>query len=1382
MENIFGQIPYRLLPLLLGVCLGMVPFLSAQSPLDNDDVRFEHIDISRGLIDSNVSSIIQDDQGILWFGTSSGLNSWDGYQFKDFVYTPFEEGSLPHNQIQTMYKDRHGFIWIGTYGGLSRLNPRTQEFTNFYADPDDDSSLSSALVISVFIDSKDRLWVGTGNGLNMSSDGGQNFTRFYEDNSNPRALSNKTIRSITEDEQGRIWIGHYAGISIWQEGWIGFQNIYHDPDAQKGLPGQYTMSFAYDADNRLFIGSWEGYVSMYDADNGHFTSHQLPTEGIYQLSFGSDGLLWIATWTGGLFALDTKTGEYQRFQHEEHNPYSLSHNLVYSLFEDDGGILWVGTRGGGINRFDPKKNRFQVYQRNNGQRSISPGEYTVLSPDSRGNLWLGTYSSGLDVLDLERGLVHNFSHDPDTPNSLQDVYIRDVFEDRMGRLWILTQSGLARYDYDSQSFVTIGAPFEEKILNHLMQDQQGNLWFGTYNNGIIRTDESFSSFDYFIHSESDPASISDNLVAQIYEDSAGNIWVGTNNGLDRWNGSGFDHYRYDAEDINTISGNKIVSIVEDQFGQLWIGTGSGGVNIYDPKRDGFNHFTTKDGLPSNTIVNLLPDEQNRMWIGTRRGMVIMDPEYRDLVLIDEDDGLLSSQINSAAAVAHDGSIFISTDEGVYRIPSLEYVNNSHEPNTVITGIEVSGREVIPHAEENLILNNEENLIIFHFAATDYSSPKKNRFRYRLVGHDLQWSNAHTSNQALFANLAPGSYVFEVRGSNNDGVWSQHPARFAFSVKPPWYLSVAALGSFTVFTLLFVFTAINFFHIRWQLHKRKLLEESKINKLLEHKVGERTAELREARQRAEDADQAKTRFLANISHDIRTPLNSIIGLSELLDQDENPKHIRQYNRTIQIESKKLLNLINEILDMSKIEAGKFQPHMTSFDLRELLETVSEAFHQQAVEKGLIFNVHIDPDLPNTIVSDRVSLTRIIENLLSNALKFTNIGSIRLFAEETIGQGGAQRIRFRVDDSGIGIPKEKQDQVFQSFEQLDKSLNRKFPGTGLGMSIANQLAQLLGNAPIMLESEPGKGSSFSFSIPLVRGNKAIQVDVDERPRTELQLSGHQILVVEDYEPNREVIKALLASSGAVIRTQATGAMALQDLEFNRYALIIMDLHMPDMDGLETSRRIRSFNTHTPILGITADVLESSREHCLASGMNDVIHKPIRREALIQAIHRLLSPQGTSPQPQAELPFEAPDIKDKFIAKFRKDEKPILDMDALIQEHDGDEEITRILIDGFLSSTDQLLNELPTDLQREQLSEIHRKAHSIKGGALNIFASELAQASAMLEGQAKQCIDQQAIGQDENTQTVSEKLTPALEDLESAFDRFRKTVLPSDSDASR
>lgn len=1368
--------------------------------------RVQRIDIRDGLINNKVSSILQDDRGFIWIGTTEGLNRYDGYEYRSFSYIPFEKNSLSQSQIQTMHLDTQNNLWVGTYGGLNRLNTLTEEIARFEHDPEDDTSLSSNLIISILRDSQERLWVGTSNGLNLSTDGGRSFQRFFHHDEDPFSLGDNTIRAIHEGPSGRIWIGHYGGVSIWDNSQRGFLNIVPSSDSgtadpeNRVLPGSFVMDITRDERGDIWLGLWEGHIVHFRQKQQDFVTHSIPAEGVYTMLFDSNGILWIGTWSSGLYAMDPRDGSFRQFKREwmEEDQY---HVLVYSLHEDHGGIIWIGTRGGGIQLYDPKRSRFQVFEHERGGNGLLPGSYTSMEEDHEGNIWIGSYNSGINKYNPETGQFTRYSRETQDGRYLGNNFILSIYTEDAGNVWVGTQKGLHQYNSSSDSFQLFEAPFQDRIIQSVIRDTDNRLIVGTYYNGLYMYDPQSGDFRHFTNDPEDPESISDNLISSLFIDENENLWVATNNGLNRYHDGGFSRYFHDPDNPGSISGNKITSIQEDSYGQLWVGTSGGGINLFNPDQGNFTHYTTKNGLASNTIHAITVDDDGRLWISTTRGISILDPQEEDFVNLDEDDGLINYEMTSAAEKTRNGDMYFASVAAIHRIDNIDYVNNQYIPNMEITGIEVAGERLVSSRSNQLELPYNENFITFHFAALDFSDPDKNRYSYKLEGIDQDWSPVSAENFAVYTNLAPGQYRFLVKGSNNDAVWNPRPASFSFRINPPWYLSPLSLISAALFITVFLGLMIANFRVRWKLNNERLKEEARINRILEQKVSERTKALQRARQAAEEGLQTKSRFLANMSHDIRTPLNSIIGFSEMISRTEDRSKLDEYASTIFSESNKLLSLINQILDLSKIESRKMPVELRPVNLDQFIREITASYHDKAARKQLSFATSIDPKLPPYVVTDPVNLSRILENVLSNSLKFTKTGEIRLDVESsrqrtdratpTEGELPQETLRFVVWDTGIGIPEEKQEQIFSSFEQIDKSLNREYPGSGLGMSIARELAETLGGR-ILLTSQPGRGSVFTIEIPLYEIENELQLeDPGNNLPMQIDLEGKAILLVEDYLPNQAIVQALLDSTNAQLTTAESGPTALSLSEQYNYDLILMDLHMPGMDGLEVTRRLRSggMNSRTVILGLTADVLKESREHCLMAGMNDVLTKPIRQQTLLSALEYWLlrshkaeekttipgpgteySPQGHATGNSGVMPHSS-----QAVFSGQSPRSRVFDYQGLLEEY-GDPGLIAELCGGFIAASETGMNHIEKILQKtaigkQELRDLHRECHSIKGGAINLMAIELAEKAEEFERMSKHLAEHQDAerGQDETHREEKEQLSRAHLRLKIALEEF-------------
>jgi signal transduction histidine kinase/CheY-like chemotaxis protein len=511
----------------------------------------------------------------------------------------------------------------------------------------------------------------------------------------------------------------------------------------------------------------------------------------------------------------------------------------------------------------------------------------------------------------------------------------------------------------------------------------------------------------------------------------------------------------------------------------------------------------------------------------------------------------------------------------------------------------------------------------------------------------------------------------------------------------------------------------------------LNENRKIQEALESRVQERTADLLKvneslmsARNQAEEANSAKSRFLANMSHEMRTPLNGVLGYAELIQETDPVQIHHAYAGKIIEESRNLLVLINHLLDLSKIEAEKLNLEIAPFDLTELLRSVKDILSPLADKKNLTFRTLLQENVSRYLLGDPVRLRQILVNLGGNAIKFTESGWVEIRVEEQEREKDLAVILFMIQDTGIGISREFQNVIFERFIQAQSGPSRSYGGTGLGTTIAKQLVELM-NGSIGLSSEEGKGSTFWVSIPFpLAAENQIKKDSGLPPSFDIpSLADRTVLLVEDYPTTQRITQHHLESAGAKVVVAENGIEAIKSIGRHRVDCVLMDVHMPQMDGLEATRLIRRLPNASgvPVIGMTASAFEADIRDCLDSGMNTVLTKPLRKRELIEKVAHILSAQSDIPNTQ-ESHEERPAGK----GPFRYGE--------FLNELGGNEEDAGTLLRGFLEQLDQQLSRIDKALEQEDLTTLHREAHALKGGALNIFADPLAAAAADMEKTAK------------------------------------------------
>jgi len=1236
--------------------------LAQGGALADSPVTFDHLTVVEGLSNNSVPAIVQDEQGFLWFGTHAGLNRYDGHGFKVYQHDPQEPGSLGVNGIRHLALDQAGDLWIGTWrGGLERFVRESETFIRFQHDPENPRSLSHDDIRSMYFDRAGTLWIGTnGGGLNRFEPKTGDFTHYRHDPDDPHSLSNDGVFAIYEDREGVLWIGtEGGGLNRFDRDSGTFTRYRHDPDNPNSLSHDRVRAIYEDREGGFWIGTFSGGLNKFDRQSGTFKRYQhnpqepssLSSNSILTIYEDSADMLWIGTVNGGLNRFEPETETFVRYVNSAHDPNSLSHNLVFTIFEDRSGILWIGTIGGGINYYDREKKRFTHYQQRVGDpKSLAYNDVRAIVEDRSGTLWIGTNGGGLDQFDRESQTFSHYRHEPDNPNSLSHNVVYALHEDRTGMIWIGTfGGGLNRYDPASDTFTHYRHnPQDPQSLSHnhvvsVYEDRDGYIWVGTWNGGLNRFSPKTGHFKHYKHNPDDANSLSSNTIMSIAEDHAGQLWFGTlSHGLNQFDrqSESFKRYQHDPKRPHSLSQNSISSIHLDRTGTLWIGT-SGGLNKFDHQKEQFISYRQKDALSSNIIWGILEDQQGHLWLRTNDGLSKFDPQKETFRNYGRIDGLQGGDFVPAYHKTKDGQMFFGGTNGFNAFYPDQITDNPHIPPVVITNFQLANQPV-PIGEdsvlkqsisqsEHLTLSYQDQLFSFEFAALNYRSPNKNRYKYKLEGFEEEWNEVDSTRRFVsYTNLDPGDYLFRVLGSNNDGLWNEEGASVRITVTPPWWQTNWFRGSMLILTLGLIFGAF-----RWRV---SIIERQK--RQLEMIVDVRTAELKVAKELAEAANRAKSTFLANMSHELRTPLNCILGYAQILKrapetstQQDLSRGMREQGLNVISQSgHHLLTLINDVLELAKVESGKIELYETDFDLLALLKGVSEIIRIQAEQKGLTFQLEYPSTLPTTIHGDERRLRQVLLNLLDNAVKFTDEGNIafkiidggspseKSYREENLQSSNDEPsiIRFEIQDTGIGIAPEEQRVIFDPFQQAGSQRNRA-KGTGLGMTISRNLVELMGSK-LHVESAVGSGSKFWFDLclPVVLND---QKSVSQHRIIGVQGEQRTVLVVDDKWENRTVLVDLLSPLGFAV-VEASGGHEGLTLAIERQPdVIITDLLMPEMDGFELIRQVRAelSLTSTVLIASSASVYEEDQQRSLEAGSHAFLPKPILTDQLFEILHQ-------------------------------------------------------------------------------------------------------------------------------------------------------------------
>ncbi len=1321
-------------------------------------LRFEQLDVDDGLAQESVLAIMQDRQGFMWFGSQAGLSRFDGYKVTVYRNIVGDQRSLAENWVGVLHLDPRGRMWVGTDGGLDLFDPKTQSFSHHLPREPEKRGSGNRHIKAVIDDGRDGLWIGTADGLQHFDPSTGKFVIYHHDRADPGSLGHDQVNALARDKQGRLWIATSAGVDMLE---TGSRSFVHYPLKAAGARG--AQSLLVDRDQVLWVGTQNGIErwtleGKYPQRRVMGAAEGLPQSTVKRIYQDQDGTMWVGSQTGGLFRWRQSDDRFVQYRHQQGDPHSIADNYVFSLFRDNVGTLWVGTWYRGVSRVDLGSGGFARLVKDPGQPfTLTDNKVRALLDAGDGKVWVGN-SDGLNYYDPVTGKTALYR--TGSGSDSLEFQVTALLHDPRDRnvLWVGSRNGVRRFDIKARRFgplmLSHGDP-ENDVIRFLYGDREGMVW-ASARNGLHRIDPSSNGVLTFRHDPADIHSLADSVVRPVLEDRRGNLWIGTFNGLDlldRKTGR-FTHYRNNPNDQGSLSHNEVHYLYEDDDGMLWIGTAAG-LNRMERRPDGsvnFRRFLRKDGLADDAIAGILPDRGKYLWLSTNTGISRLDMGNGQVRNYSGVDGTIEgAYFDGSALRAADGTLYFGGFNGITAFDPQEVRENSSAPTAVITDFQIFNKPVRPgqggankgvlqqaiEYTSSLSLREGDSVFSLEFAALHYAAPQRNRFAYQLVGFDKDWVVTDAGKRfATYTNLDPGTYQFRVKAANKDGIWNDNAATLEINIAPPywktWWFRLCMLGAA-------MGAAWGAYHMRvrvlrsqqLQLEKQVSLRTAEVelkNQLLQEQKREleqRDKHLSLAKQKAEEATRQKSEFLANMSHEMRTPLAGVIGmLGFALRDNALAERTREQIERGQGNAQSLLAIINDLLDFSKIEAGKLHIESIDFALASMVENVVSLFAEHTMSNMVGFEVDFAPDLPEFVVGDPTRLRQVLVNLVGNAFKFTERGKVSLRVERESSGPEGHRIRFTVEDTGIGIPPDALPRLFQKFEQGDTTTTRRYGGTGLGLAISSQLVELMGGL-IDVVSAPGAGSSFAFTVPLRDGvAPPLAPHVAREPHT------HQlrVLCAEDFPTNQIIVRMMLEDLGHKVDIAGNGVLALAACAQQRYDLILMDGRMPEMDGSTATRLIRSggpreapvLDPHLMIVALTANASDEDRSRYLAAGMDDFLTKPIDEGALHMQLERAI-------ERQLARGIKLPPMR------ARTEERPsVAELDAMFGVCDlpppqpmpgqAGQALKLRLRDAFIADLPARLREMDQALAAADADAAGRLFHGMKGSAAYLDEAEL------------------------------------------------------------
>jgi signal transduction histidine kinase/DNA-binding response OmpR family regulator/streptogramin lyase len=1212
--------------------------------------NFEHLSVKDGLSNNSVNCILQDREGYIWFGTNDGLDKYDGYKFTVLqadLNNPNQ--SLQNNVISGLCEDRKSRLWAVTEGGgLHEINKKTGQITPHPIWARNTGRWNNQH--SIYEDKQGILWLGTFGGLARYDPDTHHFVLY------PSPQPDMPVKTVFEDRQHRFWVATLRGLYLFDRATGRFTLV--SAPVGNGLQTTF-ISFYLDDRNTLWLGTAGHGLFQIDLRREPFQLVPYNPGGqinpyVYLNSIhkGTAGALWVGT-TNGLQRIDPANHTVFTYHPDPTNRRGISSNNAQAVYHDRAGIMWVGTDNG-IDRETAPNKPFLAYQiiPNTSTVNLSANKVRSLLVDSLNRLWF-TNERTVYRVNLQTNRLENLPPEPDQTRN----YIHTLFPNGSEGMWAGSWNNLYYLDYATDKYLKL--PSDSVHVELIGHRKGGPVWIAG-DGGIASFDSRTHHYRYYTYKRGSKNGLPDKYIAGLIVSQTGDVWVLVSRyGVCRLNPETGRFTQYVAGGAGHLNTNEVRAIYEDDNGIIWVGTHQGGLNWFDPRTERFSAITTRDGLPSNSIASITSDNAGHIWFSTNKGICRLDPRTKTILNYDIDDGLLSSTFLENAAFRHNNHVFFGSLNGVVYFNPDQICSDKRPFPVYITGLKVMDKSR-PLTDSTLVLKHNENFLSFEFSALTYVLPEQNQYAYQLVGVDKQWVRNVNQRYVTYPNLAPGDYTFRVKAANSDGIWNRKEAAIHFVIQPPWWATWWAYGLYVLFLVSGLAGYIRFYTNR--IRQKQEMELSQ----------------REAKQ-LKMLDEMKSRFFSNITHEFRTPLSLILGpVESLLNEDKFDQSTRQKLGLVQRNADKLLHLISQLLDFSKLEAGGMGISLMRGNAIEFVEQLVDSFRQMSEQKGVRMSYTASGSIPDGLF-DADKWGKVLTNLLSNAVKFTEHGgqvSVTLTPVDADKIEGRFLVCVTVTDTGIGIPPEKLPHIFDRFYQVDDSRTRAYEGTGIGLALVKELVELM-QGTVTVDSKPREGTQFTLVLPIeliaesnenalpvpVPGIKPGYVNLSDEERSippyrlpVAESSKPLILVVEDNDELRQFVISELAGSYRVL-SAGDGEEGWRLAQEELPDIIISDLMMPKMDGYELTERIKTHpvTNHIAVILLTAKTAQDTKMAGLKKGADEYLTKPFHMEEIQLRLRNLLDHQQKLRQQYSQqladvdTPISAGVVHEPFLQEF-------------------------------------------------------------------------------------------------------------------------------------
>ncbi len=1210
------------------------------------DLKFVHITVNEGLSSSDVYSILQDNNGFIWFGTYDGLDKFDGTSIKIYRHINNDPSSLLNNYIFCMYKDYYNQLWYGTQAGLSRYNNSLDNFINYALEKDyAGRDISLNRIRGIDEDNQHNIYVVNERGGLYKFDKNKNdFVKLAE------SKTADIVYTMAIDDNDIAWIGSSNGLYCYD---IKNKLIteYNKKGTTKFYINDIVTTIFVDKDI-LWVGTLGSGLKNVNLKTGKIKQFKTYNDGetrIYNIFKDNNENFWIGN-ADGLKLYDKTLDKFWSYNFRPNDKYSLMTAGVRSVFEDSQGNIFASSCFGGVNI--AYLDKAFLHLRNNSDLPLKLTRDIVSSimMDEHNNLWVGSFNGGIDVINLVTYKNKHYEHVDGNPYSLGSSTIGMIFRDSKNNIWVGSfNGGLQQYDMKNDRFIpyvtkTIYPELKYDDVRSMTEDKQGNLWLITHGCGAVKFNPVTKEFHHYTKSSGFPADWGFTL----FIDKDNQLWEGTPSGLGKVANDGhtIKIYQYESKNIHSISNNMVKYITEDSRNNIWVGTDDG-LNLFNKKTEKFYRLFKNDGLPNSAIKAIQEDNSGNIWVSTNKGMsrisifTSKDSLQFKFKNFDISDGLQGDEFidHSTYKNPQTGQLFFGGVNGITTFYPDSIKENPYIPPIVFTDFKIFnqsariGEKNSPlkkqiNETETIKLKYWQNFITIEYAALNFVIPEKNQYAYMLEGIDNTWNYVKNEHKATYANLSPGNYVFRVKASNNDGLWNEKGISLKIHISSPLWLTGWAIA-------LYILIIIGILYYIFMIFMAE--EKIKSEAYLERLEAKKTHEL----------DAMKIQFFTNLSHELRTPLTLILGpIQKLLKEGTGNEQQTSIYNMVYKNANRLYQIINQLLDFRRIEAGYMKLEVNNDDIIRFTEVIAGAFNYMANQRNIKYSIHssinslkawFDPD----------KLDKILNNLISNAFKYSADGS-EINIHLSTGQypretGQIKYFIIIVKDSGFGIPEESLKNLFTLFYKAQDHKNPNSESSGIGLSLTKELVNIH-KGHIEVNSEVGKGSVFTVYLPyekdcykpdeIVERNINLDQKLEKIAFDPIIKETHEssngtennnlplALIIEDFEDVRKYIKDSLAGSFRVIEAkdgEEGYIKALSEIP----DIIISDIIMPVMDGFTLCSKLKNdFRvSHVPIILLTAKDSEENKKMGFEAGADDYITKPFNADLLLARINNLL-----------------------------------------------------------------------------------------------------------------------------------------------------------------